>query len=57
MMTPWIILAAASPLLDFDMRDFGEDAVVYGNDPVIVASSAILLWRRSTLLRLEPEDE
>jgi len=57
MMTPWIILAAASPLLDFDMRDFGEDAVVYGNDPVIVASSAILLWPRGTLLRLEPEDE
>jgi hypothetical protein len=53
MMVAWMLLAAASPALDFDMRDFGEDAIVYGARPAPTDASATLLWPRDTILRMD----
>ena len=50
MIAPLLLLAAAPPPLDFDMRDFGENSVVYAAPAL---STSVIAWPKRTRLRLD----
>lgn len=52
MIAPLLLLAAAPPPLDFDMRDFGENSVVYA-PPVMAQSASTIAWPKGTRLQLD----